>query len=81
MSLPALGTASLGRPKPKQVSIDALLAETGSCVGQFVTSTVRYHYKTGLPEVVLVIVACRFQGVSYRFLFGLDGSHAPSYPV
>ncbi|WP_281184407.1 thiolase family protein [Trichlorobacter lovleyi] len=71
------GLPSLGHPKPKQVTIDALLAETGSCVGQFVTSTTRYHHKTGQPEVILVIVACRFLGANYRFLFGLDGSHAP----
>lgn len=70
------GLPSLGQPKPKQVTIDALLAETGSCTGQFVCSTIRYHHKTGQPEVLLVVVACRFLGRSYRFLFGLDGSHA-----
>lgn len=69
------GLPSLGQPKPKQVTIDALLAETGSCTGQFVCSTARYHHKSGQPEALLVVVACRFRGRPYRFLFGLDGSH------
>ncbi|MDD2499458.1 MAG: thiolase family protein [Geobacter sp.] len=71
------GLPSLGRPKPKQVTIEALLEETGACVGRFVTSTVRYHHKTGQPEVILLIVACHFQGATHRFLFGLDGGHSP----
>lgn len=70
------GLPSLGRPKPKQVTIEALLEETGACVGRFVTSTMRYHHKTGQPEVILLIVACHFQGATHRFLFGLDGGHA-----
>jgi len=70
------GLPSLGHPKPRGVTVDALLAETGTCVGEFVNATIRYHYKTGQAEVILVIIACRFQGAKYRFLFGLDGSHA-----
>jgi len=72
------GLPSLGTPKPKGVTVDLLLAGTGSCAGEFVNATTRYHYKTGDPEMVLILVACRFQGVKYRFLFGLDGSHAPN---
>lgn len=70
------GLPSLGRPKPRGVTIEFLLDETGSCTGEFVNATTRYHYKTGQPELTLILVACRFQGVKYRFLFGLDGGFA-----
>ena len=72
------GLPSLGVPKPKGVSIEAILSEQGSVPGTFVDATVRYHHKTGQPEVVLLLVACRFQGHSYRFLFGLAGESAPA---
>lgn len=72
----AWGLPSLGRPKPKGASVEALLSESRSSIGTFVNATVRYHHKTGQPELVLIIVACRFRGARYRFLFGLDGSHA-----
>jgi len=67
------GLPSLGTPKPKGVTIEALLADNGRCIGNFVDATVRYHYKTGQPELILLIVSCRHQGEKYRFLFGLDG--------
>ncbi len=70
------GMPSLGHPKPRQVTVDALLADTGRCSGEFVNSTIRYNHKTGIPVQILVIVACRFHGTKYRFLFGLDGNHA-----
>lgn len=70
------GMPSLGRLKPRGVDLDALLADTGRCTGEFVTGTIRYHYKTARPEVVILIVACRHNGRKFRFLFGLDGSHA-----
>lgn len=71
------GLPSLGQPKPKGVTVDSLLAETGRCNGTFVCATVRYHHKTGSPEQVLVIISCLYNGQRYRFLFGLDGSCAP----
>lgn len=70
------GLPSLGRPKPKEVTVEALLAEAGRCSGSFVCATVRYHHKTGAPELVLVIVSCLYKGRRYRFLFGLDGGCA-----
>lgn len=70
------GMPSLGRMKPKGANLDALLADSGKCMAQFVTATVRHNYKTALPEVVILIVACRLNGRKYRFLFGLDGAHA-----
>ncbi len=70
------GMPSLGRPKPAGVTIEALLAEQGSCNGSFVDATVRYHHKTGAPEVVLLLVSCRYHDQQYRFLFGMDGENA-----
>ncbi len=70
------GMPSLGRPKPKGISVEALLADSGNCVGEFVISTTRYNYKSGQPEILLLLIACRFRGRKYRFLFGIDGSHA-----
>jgi acetyl-CoA acetyltransferase len=68
------GLPSLGKMKPKGVNLESLLA-SGSAVGSFVSATVRCHHKTGLPEVVIIIVACRFQGSAYRFLFGVSGEY------
>ena len=68
------GLPSLSKLKPKHVNIDTLLS-SGSAEGSFVATTARCHYKTGKPEVVIVIVACKFEGSVYRFLFGADGEH------
>lgn len=69
------GLPSLGRPKPRDVTVDVLLAQNGSCKGEFILSTVRYNYKSGQPELMLVIVACKYNGTKYRFLFGIDGHY------
>ncbi len=39
------------------------------------TATVRCHHKTGHPEVVILIVACRFADSLYKFLFGISGEY------
>lgn len=69
------GLPSLGRLKPKGVTIEALLASGLPVAGSFVTSTARFNHKTGQPEAVILIVACRHEGASYKFLFGIDGEH------
>jgi len=69
------GMPSLGRLKPKGVTLDALLASGSPVEGAFVTSTARFSYKTGQPEAVILIVACRHEGATYKFLFGMDGEH------
>ena len=69
------GLPSLGKLKPKGVTLDALLACGGAVTGSFVTATARCNHKSGQPEVVVLIVACRHQGATYRFLFGIDGDH------
>jgi len=72
------GLPSLGKMKPKGVTLDSLLASPGSAtIGSFVTATVRCHHKTGNPEVVILIVACRFEGSTYKFLFGISGEYYP----
>jgi acetyl-CoA acetyltransferase len=69
------GLPSLGRLKPKGVTLDALLASGMPVEGEFVTSTTRFNYKNAQPEAVILIVACRHEGASYKFLFGVDGEH------
>lgn len=69
------GMPLLGSLKPKGVTLDALLVSGMPAEGSFVTSTARFNHKTGQPEVVVLIVACRHEGVTYRFLFGIDGEH------
>jgi acetyl-CoA acetyltransferase len=67
------GLPSLGKLKPKGVNIEALMASSSSVPGSFVSATVRCHHKSGEPEVVILIVACRFEGATYKFLFGIPG--------
>ena len=69
------GLPSLGRLKPKNVTLDFLLAAGSPSEGSFVTSSTRFNHKTGRPEAVILIVACRFNGATYNFLFGIDGEH------
>lgn len=69
------GLPSLGHLKPKNVTLDALLANNGRAEGSFVTTTARFNYKTGHPESVILIVACRYNSSVYKFLFGIDGEH------
>ena len=69
------GLPSLGHLKPKGVTIDALLASGKTVAGAFVTSTARFNYRSGAPEVIVLVISCRFEGARYRFLFGIDGEH------
>jgi len=69
------GLPSLGRMKPKNVTLDALLSGNTAAQGSSVTTTARFNYKTGCPEALIVIVACPFEGGTYKFLFGVDGEY------
>jgi acetyl-CoA acetyltransferase len=69
------GLPSLGHLKPKGVNIDALLASGEPVAGAFVTSTARFDHRSGSPEAVILVISCRFEGSTYRFLFGIDGEH------
>jgi acetyl-CoA C-acetyltransferase len=69
------GLPFLGKMKPKGVNLESLLATGSTVTGSFVTATVRCHHKTGHPEVVILIVACRFADSLYKFLFGISGEY------
>lgn len=69
------GLPSLGKLKPRGVNIDALLAGGGSLQGTFVATTARFNYKSGEPEVVILIISCRHGGANHKFLFGVDGEY------
>lgn len=69
------GLPSLGRLKPKGISLEALLASGDKVEGSFITSTARFNYKTAEAELVIIIIACHHNGSSYRFLFGIEGKH------
>ena len=69
------GLPSLGVMKPKGVTLESLLASASAITGSFVSATVRCHHKTGVPEVVILIVACRYEGATYKFLFGISGEY------
>lgn len=69
------GLPSLGKMKPKGINLESLLASNNKASGTFVSATVRCHHKTGVPEVVIIIVACRFEGKLYKFLFGIHGEY------
>jgi acetyl-CoA acetyltransferase len=72
------GLPSLGRLKPKEVTVEALLGESGVAEGTFVTATTRFNYKSGDPEGIIVIISCRAaDGRNYRFLFGIAGENYP----
>ena len=71
------GFPSLGKMKPKGVNMENLLSTSSPVTGSFVTATVRCHHKTGDPETVILIVACRFKGAVYKFLFGIAGEYYP----
>ena len=67
------GLPSLGRLKPKNITLDVLLTASSPVEGVFVTSTAKFDPRTGEPDAVILIVAFRLESVSYRFLFGVEG--------
>jgi acetyl-CoA acetyltransferase len=69
------GLPSLGRLKPRNITLEALLAAGSMVKGTFVTSTARFDYRTGQPEAVILIVSCHYEGTAYKFLFGIGGEH------
>jgi hypothetical protein len=69
------GLPSLGRMKPKGVNLEYLLTSASTITGSFVSATARFHHKSGIPEIVILMVACRFKGSTYKFLFGISGEY------
>ena len=68
------GLPSLGRIKPHNLTVDALLS-AGPVEADFVAQTTRFDYKSGNPLNTIMIVSCRHESGTYRFLFGLGGEH------
>jgi acetyl-CoA C-acetyltransferase len=68
------GLPPLGRIKPKEVTVEALLA-SGAVDASYVTGTTQYHHRDGSPQLSILIVACKVAGQQYRFLFGVSGEH------
>jgi acetyl-CoA acetyltransferase len=68
------GLPALGHLKPKQATMDHLLAP-GQVEAEFVTSTTRFHHQSGEAVQSVVIVSCRCDGERYSFLFGISGEY------
>ncbi len=69
------GLPVLGKMKPKGVNLESLLKIGSAVTGSFASATVRCNHKTGFPEIAIIIVACRFEGATYKFLFGVSGEY------
>ncbi|HSR35672.1 MAG TPA: thiolase family protein, partial [Desulfurivibrionaceae bacterium] len=68
------GLPALGQLKPKQATVEQLLA-TGAVSAEFVTATTRFHHQSGEAMHSILIVSCRLDGERYNFLFGVAGEH------
>jgi hypothetical protein len=55
--------------------VEALLASGGAVEGEFVACTTRFHHQSGEPLNTIIIVACRTEAGTFRYLFGLSGEH------
>jgi acetyl-CoA acetyltransferase len=69
------GLPSLGRTKPREATVEALLASGEAVEGEFVASTTRFHHQSGETLNTVMIVACRSAAGTFRYLFGLGGEH------
>ncbi|HEX5773004.1 MAG TPA: thiolase family protein [Geomobilimonas sp.] len=68
------GLPSLGKTKPRTMTVEALLAGNGPVEGDFVTATTRFDHKSGEPLNTVMVVSCLCQvGERYNFLFGIGG--------
>jgi hypothetical protein len=70
------GLPSLGRLKPKEVTLESLLHGDTLVEGTFVTATTRFDHRTGSPEAMVVVVSCLHREGRYNFLFGMAGEHS-----
>ena len=68
------GLPPLGRIKPKEVTVETLLA-SGPVDGSYVTGTTQFHHRDGSPQLSILIVACKVAHAEYRFLFGVSGEY------
>ncbi len=69
------GLPSLGKLKPKDVSVESLLASEQTVEGSFVTATTRFDHLSGKPSAIVLILSCRYNGGRYNFLLGIGGEN------
>lgn len=68
------GMPSLGRLKPAEATLERIIGQEG-VDGSFVTATTRFDHKNGAPLNTIVLIACRSEAGSFRYLFGVAGEH------
>jgi hypothetical protein len=68
------GLPRLGRLKPPEASLPALLAK-GPCEGTFVATTTRFDHRSALPQNSILLVSCPTPEGRFTFLFGVGGEH------
>ena len=69
------GLPVLGKLKPKEVTVEALLAGGAPVEGDFVTATTRFDHRSGEPLNTVILVSCRAAGERHSFLFGVGGEN------
>jgi acetyl-CoA C-acetyltransferase len=69
------GLPTLGRLKPKEVTVEALLAGGEPVEGSFVTATTRFDHVSGSPLNTVIVVSCRMAEGRFSFLFGVGGEN------
>lgn len=62
----------LGRMKPPEVNLEALLGRDQKCQMRLLAKTSRHDFRTGRPQRTLLLLGRKHQGERYRFLLGVD---------
>lgn len=68
------GLPKLGLLKPANATLDMVIGENGA-ESSFVTATTRFDHKSGAALNSILLVSCRAQTGTYRFLLGIGGEH------
>ncbi len=66
----------LGKLKPPQVNLEALLGKDHKCAGKLLAKTSRFDFRTGNPQRTLLLFSTDFEEEQYRFLIGVDPQSA-----
>ncbi len=62
----------LGRLKPPQINLEALLGKDRKCHVRLLAKTSRFDFRSGNPERTLLLFSTNHDGEKYRFLIGVD---------
>jgi len=68
------GLPSLGRLKPAEANLERIIGPEG-VEGTFVTATTRFDHRSGEPLNSIMLISCRSEVGSFRYLFGIAGEH------